>query len=62
MGNLTDFCRHETKIHGNGAPGAYWSSKSDKLPQLSGKRLKALLSAIGANGSNLRAMMESMQR
>lgn len=26
------------------------------------KRLKALLSAIGANGSNLRALMESMQR
>jgi ATP-dependent DNA helicase RecG len=26
------------------------------------KRLKALLSAIGANGSNLKVLMESMQR
>ena len=26
------------------------------------KRLKALLSAIGTNGSNLKALMESMQR
>ena len=61
MGNLTEFCRHESKIHANGAPGAFWSSKSDKLPQLSGKTLKALLSAIGANGPNLIALMESMQ-
>ena len=26
------------------------------------KRIKALLSAIGTNGSNLKALMESMQR
>ena len=62
MGHVQTFNHTSIQPYKFTPPLDRWSLSTSKREIAKAKRLKALLSAIGANGSNLRALMESMQR
>jgi len=60
MGHVQPYNRTTIQVHPS-TPQVNTPSTS-KREMAKAKRLKALLSAIGVNGSNLRTLMELMQR